>query len=423
MWPFKRQIETKEKPSGKILITNAGQAAWTEREFEPLAREAYQQNAIAFTCINKIATACADINLCLYKGEADSKVKIDEHPVLDLLYRPNPTQSGREFMEAIIAFRMISGNAYIVRSKLTDAALVPEPNELWLFRPDEVKIIEGADGMPQAYEVGRGGQRERYPVNLLDGKSDILHIKTFNPLSHWYGLAPVESAAYSIDTFNAAQKWNYGLLKNGARPSGALEVQNKDGSQQELTEEQYQRLKENLEAQYSGAKNSGKPLLLEGGLKWVEMMLNPRDMDFRENQLQAARWIAAAFGVPEQMIGINESATYNNMAEAKLNFYQETVIPVMNQVVNSLNNWLVPQFDDQLYLEIDEDSILALEPRRETRFKRAQESNFLTINEKRLMTGFEAIEGGDTLFVETGKVPLDLAADGGAIEVDETDTR
>lgn len=420
MWPiFKKKIERKELPSGKVLIMNAGQPAWTEREFEPLAREAYQQNAIAFACIHKIAKACADIDLQLCTGEGAAMQVIDNHPLLDLLYRPNPTQSGKEYIEALIAYRLIAGNAYTVRASLTDGKLNSEPQELWVLRPDSVRVITSDTGMPSAYRVGSTGQYVDYPVNLLNGKSDVMHIKSFNPLSMWYGQAAVESAAHSVDIFNAAQNWNYSLLKNGARPSGALEVRNKQGESQELTEEQYHRVKESIEKQYSGSDNSGKPLLLEGGLTWVEMSLSPRDMDFKENQLQAARWIATAFGVPEQMLGIPGRDTYNNMAEAKLSFYQETVIPLMEQFINSLNNWLAPQYGDGIYLKINEDSIDALEPRREMKFKRAQDATFLTVNEKRIMMGFATIEGGDTLFVETGRVPLELAAGGDAMN-DET---
>jgi len=420
MWLFKNKktpTEKKELPSGNFLVMNAGQPAWSEREFEPLAREAYQQNAIAYACIHRIATACADIKLDLCTGNGDDLEKITDHPLIDVLYKPNPMQSGAEFTEAMISFRLIGGNAFCVRAPLSGIqGSTSEPSELWVLRPDSVRVVASTTGVPLSYMVGMTGQTENYPVNQVDGKSDIMHIKSFNPLSTWYGQAGIESAAHSVDIFNTAQKWNYSLLKNGARPSGALEIRNKQGESQELTEEQYNRTQEQLTEQFTGSDNSGKPLLLEGGLTWVDMMLSPRDMDFQQNQLQAAKWIAAAFGVPEQMVGINENSTHNNMAEAKLNFYRETVLPLMEQYVKSLNNWLVPQFGEGMYLKIDADSIPALEPVREAKFKRIQESTFMTINEKRIMLGMDAIEGGDTLHIESGKIPLGMASMG----LDET---
>ena len=57
-------------------------------------------------------------------------------------------------------------------------------------------------------------------------------------------------------------------------------------------------------------------VLLEGGLDWREMSINPKDMDFIESKNSAAREIALAFGVPPQLLGINGDSTYSNMQEA-----------------------------------------------------------------------------------------------------------
>jgi phage portal protein BeeE len=75
----------------------------------------------------------------------------------------------------------------------------------------------------------------------------------------------MEAGAYAIDQHNEASKWNQALMQNGARPSGALVVQmNKDGDAN-LSEEQFERLKSQLDEQYSGHSNAGRPMLLEGG--------------------------------------------------------------------------------------------------------------------------------------------------------------
>ena len=106
----------------------------------------------------------------------------------------------------------------------------------------------------------------------------------------------------ALDLHNSAMSWNKALLDNSARPSGALVYQPKDGGN--LTPEQYQRLKAELEDGYQGARRAGRPMLLEGGLDWKAMGLTPRDMDFIEARNGAARDIALALGVPPMLLGI-----------------------------------------------------------------------------------------------------------------------
>jgi len=412
VWPFKPVKEQKDNPVGRLIFTRQGQPAWTDREYVPLAREGYQQNAVVFTCVSRIARAASSVKLQLCRNSDGGVEIIADHPILDLLSNPNPTQSGHEFIEALIAFRLLAGNSYILRSALTEGLLNTEPHELWLMRPDMVKVIEGASGLPSAYRFESSGGMLDFPVDQLSGSSDVMHMRSFNPLSNYYGQSEMEAASHSVDIFNSSQTWNYGLLKNGARPSGALRVVSKDGSQDELTDEQYSRQKNEIDEMFSGAENSGKPLLLEGGLEWQDMMLSPRDMDFKDNQIQAAKFIAVSYGVPPELLSLGQTI-YNNYSEAKVAFWQDTILPHVSMMLSSLNNWLVPQYgDDSLFLKFDEDSITALETKREQKFNRIKDSDFMTVNEKRRALGMDDIDGGDVLFIDQGKIPLSLASDG-----------
>ncbi|MEA3035393.1 MAG: hypothetical protein QOH04_1155, partial [Sphingomonadales bacterium] len=113
---------------------------------------------------------------------------------------------------------------------------------------------------------------------------------------------------------NAATKWNKALLDNAARPSGALVYAPGDGAV--LADEQYDRLKGEIEESFSGSANAGRPMLLDGGLKWQAMSLSPADMDFVGLKAAAAREIALAFGVPPMLLGLPGDATYANYQEA-----------------------------------------------------------------------------------------------------------
>ena len=126
----------------------------------------------------------------------------------------------------------------------------------------------------------------RISGDVTEGVRPVLHIKLFHPSNDHYGLSPLEAAASAIDLHNTAARWNKSLLDNSARPSGAIVYTARKPAPAQaggnLTTEQIERLKSELEAGFQGSSNAGRPLLLEGGLDWKAMSLSPKDMDFLE---------------------------------------------------------------------------------------------------------------------------------------------
>src|SRR5690606_32506358 len=167
-----------------------------------------------------------------------------------------------------------------------------------------------------------------------------------------YGFAPLEAAHLAVDVHNAASAWTKSLLDNAARPSGALVYSAGGGN---LSEEQFERLKGELEENYQGARNAGRPLLLEGGLDWKPLSLSPKDMDFIAAKHTAAREIALAFGVPPMLLGIPGDNTYSNYQEANRSFYRGTVVPLASRLLAALVNWLSPAYGGALRFEPDLD--------------------------------------------------------------------
>ena len=114
--------------------------------------------------------------------------------------------------------------------------------------------------------------------------------------------------------------------------------------QTQLSDVQRSQLVNDINQRFGGTGNAGKPMLLEGDFDWKEMGLSPKDMDFTLKHM-SAKDIALVYGVPSQLIGIPDSQTYSNFAEAKLALYNETIIPLLDRVQSDLNEWLTPQFD------------------------------------------------------------------------------
>lgn len=373
-----------------MAITGLARPRWTQRRYDAQVEEGFRKNVIVARCVSLIAEAAAAIPLTLYDGK--NRI-VSRHPVLKLLGRPNPMSGSADFLAALYTSWQLAGNVYIEAVR-PDGDMAP--TELYQLRPDRMRVLPGPAGLPIGYEYHLNGAKHIWQADALTGACDVLHWKNFNPLDDWYGIAPLDAAGMSIDQHNAAGSWNQALLNQAARPSGALVYNPKEGPAS-LTHDQLSRLREEFDAYYSGARNAGRPMILEGGLEWQSLALTPQDMEWLAGRDAAARDIALAFGVPAQLIGIGAAQTYANMQEARLALYEESILPLVGRLLSALNSWLLPMFGSNLRLEADTDEISALIPRREAIWKKVESASFLTVNEKRAALGYDAIDGGDTI--------------------------
>jgi HK97 family phage portal protein len=364
--------ERKASASAKIVAWGgAGRVAWSPRDTVSLTRNGFQGNPVGFRAVKLIAEAAAALPvLC-----QDPARRYEAHPVLSLLNRPNPAQGRADLLEAVFAQLMLSGNAYL-EAVPGEAGMA----ELHVLRSDRMSLVPGADGWPAGYDYVVGAKRHRYPADI------ICHIKTFHPQDDHYGLAPLQAAATALDVHNAAARWSKALLDNAARPSGAIVYRGVDGGGA-MSEEQFERLQTELETHHQGARNAGRPMLLEGGLDWKPMGFSPSDMEFQKTKEAAARDIALAFGVPPMLLGIPGDATYANYAEANRAFYRLTVLPLAQKVLAQVAGWLSGLTGDVVDLAPDLDQVPALAAEREAQWRRVAEADFLTEGEKRRMLG------------------------------------
>lgn len=372
-------LSSKASAAGRLLVMTPGRAVWTPRNYAKFADEGYSKNVVAYQAINRVADAVATIEWEVWKG---NKLIETETALSRLWQQPNPQQATGEFLRAVIGYLLIAGNSYLER---TDIGRVPK--ELWTLRPDRMQVVPGAAGLPQGYIFKKDGKAVSWDVDELTGLGPIKHLKTFNPLNDWYGMSPIEAGAYAIDQHNESMQWVQSLLQNSAKPSGAL-IMKGDAS---LGDEQFARLKSEINEQYAGAKNAGRPMLLEGGLEWQQMAISPHEMAILETKFSAARDISLAFGVPPQLLNIPGDNTYSNYKEARLAFYEDTVIPLVEFLLDEVNAWLSPAFNGE-YLRPNMDSIPAIAEKRQELWAMADKSADLTINERRAIKGYAPLE-------------------------------
>ena len=385
-----------------ILID--GLTSSTPQDIRAYANEGYTQNPVVFACAMLVANAAASVKLELHRTTKGEKEVILDHPLLSLLERPNPTQTWEEFAIELVTWHRVAGEAFVLRLPATG-----KPKELYLLNPASIEI-EAAEkgGVPKAYTYGSGERKVRYPVNIINGASQVLHIKTFNPHDPWRGLSPLSPAARAVDTHNNGSRWNSSLLMNSARPSGVLEV---TGAVDEST---VSRLRSWFKEAWQGAGNVGTVPLLTGGAKFTPLSHNPKDMDFQNSMGEAAKNTGLVYGVPLPLLTM-EAATFSNMDAAQERLWTETVLPLLNLVIKKLSAFLVPLYDksEGMQLAYNADSVPALEAKRQRMFNRMKDAvggGLLTPNEARAEMGYDALDGGDELFLPGTLQPINAPA-------------
>lgn len=377
-------VEKKASAVGRVVAWgSSGRVAWSPRDAVSLIKTGFLGNPIGFRAVKVIAEAAAALPLILQ----DANARYDLHPLLDLIRKPNGAQGRAELFEAIYGFLLLTGNAYVEAVPGATAL----PGELHVLRSDRMNVVPGADGWPAAYDYVVGGRTHRFPVG--EGLSPICHIKSFHPQDDHYGLSPMQAAAVAVDVHGSAATWSKALLDNAARPSGAIVFKGADGAGT-LTAEQYDRLVAEIEAHHQGARNAGRPMLLEGGLDWKPMGFSPSDMEFQKTKEAAAREISIAYGVPPMLIGIPGDATYANYQEANRAFFRLTVLPLATRVTAALSQWLSTFTGEQIELRPDLEQVPALASERDQLWARVGAATFLTADEKRVLLGLPPLNGG-----------------------------
>ena len=376
--------EVKASAAGPVIAyASSGRVAWSPRDTASLTRQGFSGNPVGFRVVKLIAEAASALPLVCQDVEA----RYDVHPVLSLIGRPNLGQGQAELFEALYGQLLLSGDGYL-EVVLDDAGA---PVELHVLRSDRMSVVPGADGWPVAFEYRVGGRKHRFPV--VDGVSTVCHIKAFHPQDDHYGHSPMQAAAAAVDVHNAASAWSKALLDNAARPSGAIVYKGPEGAET-MTTDQYDRLLGEMEAHHQGARNAGRPMLLEGGLDWKPMGFSPSDMEFQKTKEAAAREIALAFGVPPMLLGIPGDSTYSNYQEANRAFYRLTVLPLVQKVTGAMSHWLSGFTSDAVALKPDLDQVPALAVEREAQWRRVSKATFLTDAEKRALLGLPKVQEG-----------------------------
>lgn len=355
--------------SNKILQANRG---WVYRNNDVIAQE-----------VSKLEFELYTIGL---SGGEIVYNEVTSHPLLDLLDKPNPETVKTDFVYITQSHKKLAGDAFWLKirdntGKVTSLRTLP-PDKIILNLQPPTRKDPTVIGSYQYKDVIAGEK-----IDVEYKPRDIIHFKKPNPNNPFRGLGAVEAAADTIDLDGLTNETTKKFFQNGAITNFVLSTENK------ITDDQLKRLKAEMRAQYGGASKAYQTMILGGGLKPVDVSYSNKDQEFL-GQLEWYRdKIMYIFGNTKSSMGILEDVNRSTNESAVVQWQRGTVKPDMEAIVNTLNEFLVPEFGDNLVIGF-------VDPVPEDTADDVKEAQALyplgviTLDEARELVGLDPVEDG-----------------------------
>lgn len=342
-----------------------------------------------YVSVDKIAEALANSSYKLMKFKKDDEdEEVFDHPLLDVLDKPNNMMSGADLMYHTAAHLELTGNAYWLHDDRN-------PRQLLALLPHHTKI-KMSDGLMdiRGYEYRVGTFVQQYNVE------QILHHKYPNPKNPLKGRGTLANIAEWVDVDSFATEFNRKFFINGGVVGGVLHTQ-------ATTQDALNLAKEAWESRHQGASNSHKTSVLPKDITYEEAKRTQKDMEFNQSLITTRNNILAAFGVPKSVVGISETGDSKSDAEAAhFAFMFFTVKPKITRLERFLNENFIPLFDnaEDLYIKFDDPVPENKEARLNEKKTELAGQAWKTVNEIRGEEGLPELEGGDELKTQGGIV-------------------
>jgi len=351
-----------------------------------------------WACVQLIAGTIASLPLMVYRTDANGIRRVArDHPLYFVLHdSPNFDQTAVDFWEIMAASIELYGNAYAVVSRRLGGII----NALTPIPPHLVKVSRKSDGGLE-YEWTENGQK------VVKAGVDMLHIR--GSLGDAISGASTLSLCRSVfDDAMSAESAAGVMFSNGVSPSGILSTP----SDVRLTSEQRAELELRLQEKHQGAIRSGRPMLLDGGLTWAALSINPQDAQMLETRKFSGEQICRIFGVPPAMVGFGDKAS--NWGTGKetdvLGFQKFTLRKRLKRIEQALTKQLVPLAERRsqgIVIEFNFEGLLRGDTAsRYEAYEKAIRMGIATRNECRALENLPPIEGGDVVTVQMQDIPL-----------------
>lgn len=369
----------------EVLSRMTGSNSWGMSK-EVMMRK-YSKSLYVYACVSKIAEKVATNMLQMYKilnSRGDTK-EIYAHPLLDILYKPNPFQTKTEFWELTIINWKLTGEAFWYKVRNTRGNVV----ELWNLRPDLMKVIGDPTNFVKEYRLRKNDGSEQ-----VFAPEDVVHFKSPDPLDPLHGMSALLSGSSRVETEDYATAYQRDFFLNSARPDAVIK-----SPDQNLDQAQKDDIREGWEKRHKGVGKSSKVAILEGGLDYQVISLSQKDMDYIQSLKATRDDILVMFKIPKVVLSIVEDVNRANAETGMRIFLTECIKPDVDKIVEKINEQMVyADFGDNFYVEAED-------PTPENRdmllkdYETGLKNNYLLINEVRLMENMLPVKGGWSMYM------------------------
>lgn len=372
-----------------------GMNSWAGEEVT--ASSALSLSAV-WACTNLIAGTIASLPLTVYRQRGDARTAVKDHALYRLLHdSPNYDQTALDFWEFMAASLELWGNAYarIERTNGKISGLLP-------VNPAYVAVRRRPSGQIE-YRWTEEGQ----PYELTD--DHVFHVRGFggNPLG---GMSTLHFGRQVFGVALAADRAAGSTFANGLRPSGMLKFA------EWLKPDQRDLAETRMVEKFAGSHNAGKPMVLEGGVTWEALTLNPEDAQMLETRKFSVEEVCRMFGVPPHMIGHTEKSTSwgTGLEQQTLAFQKFTLRRRLKRIEQAIMKQLVTPEERARGLTVDFnlEGLLRADTAGRARFYQTMTAiGAMTINEVRALENLPPVEGGEVPRIQMQNVPITEADD------------
>lgn len=356
-----------------------------------------------WACVGLIAGTIASLPLMIYRTENGIRKVDKDHPLYFVLHdSPNYEQTAVDFWEVMAANIELHGNAYALIERRTGGIIT----SLNLIRPDRMTVRRLSNGDLQYSWTDNGKSYEKR-------SADVLHIR--GPLGD--GISGTSTLSICRSVFSgaiAAEDAAASMFRNGVNPSGVLSTK----PETQLDQQQRRDLEQLLQERYVGSIRQGRPMLLDNGLSWTQLSIDPQDAQMLESRKFSGEEICRIFGVPPAMAAFGDKAS--NWGTGKeteiLGFQKFTLRKRMKRMEQAVLKQLVPLSERRAQGTVIEFNLEGLlrgdTASRYEAYEKAINMGLRTRNECRALENLPPIEGGDVITVQMQDIPLVNAING-----------
>jgi HK97 family phage portal protein len=345
-----------------------------------------------WSAIQLVAGDVASLPLMLYRRTNGGKERYDAHPLYRILHdAPNPEMTAFTFRETVQSHIMAWGNGYAEIERDAGGRM----KYLWPLTPDRVSIER--DGVALRYRVSNPGRQDEFVT-----PPDMLHIPGLG-FDGVCGYSVIAKARESIGLGVASERFGGTFYGNGAQFGGVF------STDKTLTPLQEKNWRESMNQKHQGVDKAHQFLLVQNGMTYTAMGVPPNDAQFLETRQFQVTEIARWFGVPPHKIGDLSKATFSNIEQQNIEYFQTTLVRWLERWEQALMMKLIPPLERNLQLiEFVTDGILRGDSQGRAALETAHFNvGAITPNEIRAFDNRNPYTGGDRPFVPLNMIPLD----------------